>query len=539
MDPADLSDRRLEEIVRALYAAELDNLHTSRLFLEDAVRDAEADGDDAFGELEDETARDLNASDENRLRSNLSCGRVGAVQEVIVDGLIDEHALPLTRGATSDMEYKRLAALVGRALLELIQREGELARGQLWAEVRDPLFKDADVAAPAKPTPTQAPATPEPKGRAATPLSEVIKAYRELEGTNYSSSKTLPDYERSVRTLIRVIGDVPIGTVYGEQLAEFADTLQRTPANFAKRFETDDPLAAIEKNAALAEPLPPMNRNTINNKYLSNLRSFFAWAARKHYCASNPAEGLSVTTTKRSKGANKRRRLPFSTDQLQRLFATPVFTGCKSASRLKAPGDVLVDDHRFWVPLIGLLMGLRLNEIGQADHADIVPSPVEGIRQLRVHAEADPEDPDDDARSLKTENAARLVPIPPVLGELGFFDYVACRRHAGAAPRLFPAWQRAADGYYSSLFSKWFNGHYLPAFDLKTPKTCFHSLRHNYKDALRDLGLKAEPANYVMGHGYETVHEEYGSEGLRRHEIERFAELRYEGLDLSRIPRRR
>lgn len=84
MDPADLSDRRLEGIVRAFYAAELDNLHTSRLFLEDAVRDAEADGDDAFGELEDETARDLNASDENRLRSNLSCGRVGAVQEVIV-----------------------------------------------------------------------------------------------------------------------------------------------------------------------------------------------------------------------------------------------------------------------------------------------------------------------------------------------------------------------------------------------------------------------------------------------------------------------
>jgi hypothetical protein len=45
------------------------------------------------------------------------------------------------------------------------------------------------------------------------------------------------------------------------------------------------------------------------------------------------------------------------------------------------------------------------------------------------------------------------------------------------------------------------------------------SLRHNYKDALRDLGLKAETASYVMGHGYETVHEEYGSEGLRRNEI--------------------
>jgi hypothetical protein len=41
-----------------------------------------------------------------------------------------------------------------------------------------------------------------------------------------------------------------------------------------------------------------------------------------------------------------------------------------------------------------------------------------------------------------------------------------------------------------------------------------------------------------MGHGYETVHEEYVSEGLRRHEIERFAELRYEGLSLSVIPPR-
>ena len=59
--------------------------------------------------------------------------------------------------------------------------------------------------------------------------------------------------------------------------------------------------------------------------------------------------------------------------------------------------------------------------------------------------------------------------------------------------RIFPDLRPGANGYYSEPFSQWF-GRYLkgPAVAAYTKKTTFHSLRHNYRDALRDTEMSGE-----------------------------------------------
>ena len=54
-------------------------------------------------------------------------------------------------------------------------------------------------------------------------------------------------------------------------------------------------------------------------------------------------------------------------DELQTLFTCPIYTGCKGQStthRLKV-GDNIYQDYLYWIPLIGLYSGMRLNEICQ------------------------------------------------------------------------------------------------------------------------------------------------------------------------------
>jgi integrase len=101
--------------------------------------------------------------------------------------------------------------------------------------------------------------------------------------------------------------------------------------------------------------------------------------------------------------------------------------------------------------------------------------------------------------------------------------------------RLFPRWQKGSDGYYSSVFSKWFNAQFLKKSGLKSPKHVFHSLRHNFKDALRNALIAPETQHRLMGHRSGHVGEQYGSGEIVESESNQIDRIRYSGLDLSHL----
>ncbi len=133
----------------------------------------------------------------------------------------------------------------------------------------------------------------------------------------------------------------------------------------------------------------------------------------------------------------------------------------------------------------------------------------------------------------------RLVPIHSALREMGFISFVEARRAAGGR-KLFPELQASSTGYFSDPFSKWFR-RFLAKADAARPKTCFHSFRHCYRDALREARIDHEIALALGGwasgsgkDGSETA-AAYGR-GYRMETLKVAIEkVAYPGLDLGHL----
>ena len=67
----------------------------------------------------------------------------------------------------------------------------------------------------------------------------------------------------------------------------------------------------------------------------------------------------------------RRRPLPVFREATKNALRSPVYTGCKSASRRSAKGQHVIRDGKFWIPLIALYSGMRLGEIVQLLVGDI------------------------------------------------------------------------------------------------------------------------------------------------------------------------
>jgi integrase len=323
--------------------------------------------------------------------------------------------------------------------------------------------------------------------------------------------------------------DRPLRAIDREACRDLLDLLRWLPSNPTKRFPklTAVQAARMAKAKGLTSTLSPASING----YLNKLRAILNFAVREELLERNPAKGLGVVDPVRSRD----KRLPFSTEQLRLIFNTPLYTGCVDDwFGYAVPGPNHPRRGRFWVPLIGLFAGLRLNEACQLDVMDV--QVVEGVDCIFVSAGM--ATPENDKR-LKTTSSERYIPIHPTLRQIGFLEFVAERRVTGGR-KLFPELGMSSTGYFSDPFSKFFR-RFLERAGAARPKTCFHSFRHCYRDALReariehDIGLALGGWTSAGGkEGAETA-ASYGR-GYRLATLaEAMKRIEYRGLDLAHL----
>jgi len=90
-------------------------------------------------------------------------------------------------------------------------------------------------------------------------------------------------------------------------------------------------------------------------------------------------------------------------------------------------------------------------------------------------------------------------------------------------------------GLYSHEFSRWF-GRFLASCDASADRTCFHSFRHNFADALRRAKVDREIALALggwIGGGGGSVADRYGNGFSVPQLFEAIAAVAFEGLDMS------
>ncbi len=401
-----------------------------------------------------------------------------------------------------------------------IEREFEEARSHLGLTIDRMVLGDFPGRVPVV----------EVKVPSSTTLGELYDAYTN-DPTRDWSPNTRIAYQTTRRLVLAILGDdTPVRSITRTQCRGMIEVLRWQPRNASKVFPKLGPIEIAER--AKAEQRTDLINAANINTYLNKLGGVLNWAVKEEMLDRNPAQGLRVPdpTQRRDK------RKPFSTGQLQAIFSAPLYVGCQDDGHGYAkPGPNRPKNARFWIPLIGLFGGLRLNEACQLDVADI--RVVDDITCFAITASAETEESD---KRLKTASSERLIPVHPELLALEFTAFVA-RRRKERQTKLFGEVDVGANGYRSTTFSPWFT-RFTEKAGARAPKTCFHSFRHVFRDALREARVDRDIALTLGGWtrtggsgGSGSVSDAYGSGYRMATLFEAISLVRYPELDLSHL----
>jgi integrase len=371
--------------------------------------------------------------------------------------------------ANSDPDYDDLtpeeqriqdAVDAARERWEQEQREErEFARQERAAE------KAAEAAAKAVGQPTPTPTD-------GTPLSDVVDRWAK---TNQPAEKTVDRMKAVVRWFEDYLGRVPVEQITPDNIESFKDKL-------------------LEKTSA------PNARVKLRN--LNTLLRFAVRPAR--LIKTNPAAEITVTV----KADPARKRTTYEPAALGSVFGSPVY------QQGERP-DAGASEAAYWLPLLALYTGARLEELGQLRPQDVAEELYldrEGQEQrawvVRIV--------EDKADGLELKNAwsQRRVPLHADLIALGFLDYVKAAadwKNGKVQPRIFPALRPDKYGTETANWSKWFNRYLRGTVGIKDRRVVFHSFRHSFKHYSRDVGIAKDAHDALTGHKGRDVADDYGN----------------------------
>lgn len=233
-----------------------------------------------------------------------------------------------------------------------------------------------------------------------------------------------------------------------------------------------------------------LTEKTANAGYLPALRAVFGYARAVGFIDIDPTVGISKPKLSKSEqAAQEKKRKPFSTEQLNALFASVWYAG--DASDI-GRSQVVVGNARYWVPLLQLFQNLRPEEACQLEMSDAAV--IDGTHAIRVEEVIELEENDNGRhplvrrKSVKSTASQRWAPVHQRLLELGWAEFVAARYAEAAAARsgdktttwLFPELPRGKNN--SDAFGKRFNDFLHNRLKLDVVQ---YSLRHAWEDERR------------------------------------------------------
>lgn len=320
-------------------------------------------------------------------------------------------------------------------------------------------------------------------------LSEAGLTFRQTQvATGAWDQQTASQANATFRLFVDVCGDKPLAAYTRRDAGLFRDQIQRLPNDYGKhpryRGLSVDQILATSTSLPVKSRAPVVTQRTVK-RHFSALSALWSAAVPKGEAAENIFSGFRFVGAKR---ATEQRDM-WEGDELAHLFATPVWKGCESQVRRSKPGQLVLRDEKFWLPLIAVFSGLRQEEICQLHIEDTREA--EGIPYFDVNNRS--------PRKLKNASATRQVPLHTELIRLGLPVFVEAQRGAGHT-RLFPDLSPGgADGRLGHAFTKWFT-RYRRDVGLYRPGLDFHSFRHTATTLMHQAGVERAVIDHVTGH---------------------------------------
>ena len=218
-------------------------------------------------------------------------------------------------------------------------------------------------------------------------------------------------------------------------------------------------------------------QKTIND-YFDFYVALFSFAEEREYRKGNPAKNLKLKDKRRADQIQD----IFTTEDLEKLFV----------NSHQYRNDTHKEPFKFWMPLIGLHTGMRLEEIGCLYVDDVKTK--NGI----VYFDINENRPD---KRVKTEE--RRVPLHPFLArELNFTGYVKSLPKDG---RVFSE-LKYVKNRYTHTFSQWFRTYKTKCVIKALPrKKTFHSFRHTLPTHLKQKEVNDTYISELLGHKHKGM----------------------------------
>ncbi len=255
---------------------------------------------------------------------------------------------------------------------------------------------------------------------------------------------------------------------------------------------------------------------------LSRLNTLLGWAAENGHLSSNPAKGITIKVSKKSKD----RRQPFSPDDLNAIFSGPVH----AAGKRPVPGG---GDAAYWLPLLALFTSARLEELAQLRPQDVFQHTYACnggqsrqswfINMVEVDGET--------GTTIKNIVSERLVPVHLTLEKLGFIKFIKVQKDAGHV-RIFHLLKPGAYGRLGNKWGEWWSKYMRGPIGITDRRKVFHSFRHTFKDMARHGNLPEGVARQIMGHSGEDVADDYGNGYSLFQLVEAMARIEPMGVNL-------
>jgi len=318
-----------------------------------------------------------------------------------------------------------------------------------------------------------------PSEQAKYGICEVIEQFvKEKMQVQAWTQKTKEDYKTFFNFFSEVLKDrVYFDKLKYDDLNFYKDRVLHIPKNWKTNPKY--------KNKTIDQIMEMKNVETISNntrrKHFDTIKSLFTWAVENGKTDHNYASGLKIVA--KSVGDDDRKK--FSKEDLQKIISSDEYT-LKNGKRHKKAAY-------FWIPLISMFTGARINELCQLKVADIQQE--NGIWFFSINVE--------DGKTVKTKAAIRKIPIHKTLIALGFLNFHESQKKNNET-QLFSELTKHKQHGYGASFGRWFNDRYLidcgVRDEKKTIKKTHHSFRHTLIHHFQQLGIEEKRYKAIVGH---------------------------------------
>jgi len=351
--------------------------------------------------------------------------------------------------------------------------------------------KEPYIVTPSSPSPSPSPL-----------FSEVTPKHLELMRRNKRRKETIGETEQTYEDVKELIGDKPIGEYTNLDGRNFRTAIISLPKNRKKMKQYRD----FNLLQLLEMDVPEDDRLSVDTqtKLISRMTSLWNFLIDEYpeYVTQNVFKKKSVTVTSRKA---KDKRESFTDEDIKTIFhhknfLPAIFEGHRRQT-IKYP--------YYFVPILAVMMGARLEEICQMRVTDI--KKVNGIWVYRIREEGRY---NEEETRVKNPYSERDIPLhPELIDTLRFVQYVNHIKKLGHE-RVFWELPKRGNVYHRNV-GKFFNEKYLVKIGIKKRGKSFHSFRHSVETHLTNANVNGRYIDFLQGHSQKGVGGNVYMKGIR------------------------